>query len=214
MSYEVNQRLVRGLDYYSDTIFEIIDQSSEEDKPLTLLAGGRYDGLATIMGSKNPIPAIGWAAGVERLVLSLNSTSRRHEEGALPAVYLVPIVDACEDAAAIHQHISQISAQIRGLGYTAIVGHDFCTPGIKSVVSKGIKAAQGHECVLLGIVGSAEVAQGPGVCVLKNLDTRQQTAVTPGTLKTTIENTYSATRQLDCAFADKRHGRPSSDIDL
>lgn len=97
----VDDSLVRGLDYYSHTVFEIIVSNSpstpesqppapagtnanahahahakadanagnpsDSELPLTILAGGRYDGLATLMGASQPVPAFGWAAGIERL---------------------------------------------------------------------------------------------------------------------------------------------------
>lgn len=66
INYEVNQRLVRGLDYYSSTVFEFV--TDHEGAQNTVLAGGRYDNLVEKMGGKN-MPAIGFAAGVERLML-------------------------------------------------------------------------------------------------------------------------------------------------
>ncbi len=66
--YNLNPRLVRGLDYYTRTVFEIYPQSKEGDGAnRTLIAGGRYDGLVKLFGGENT-PATGWAAGVERLV--------------------------------------------------------------------------------------------------------------------------------------------------
>jgi histidyl-tRNA synthetase len=65
---KVNSRLVRGLDYYSHTVFEI--QSDDLGAQATVCAGGRYDGLVTELGG--PLtPAIGWAMGLERLVILL-----------------------------------------------------------------------------------------------------------------------------------------------
>ncbi len=60
--------LVRGLDYYTGTVFEFISSNGDLGAQNTVLAGGRYDGLAEQMGG-NPTPAIGFAAGVERLLL-------------------------------------------------------------------------------------------------------------------------------------------------
>ncbi len=66
VKYRVNQRLVRGLDYYTSTVFEFI--TSHEGAQNTALAGGRYDGLVEKMSGKH-VPAIGFAAGLERLML-------------------------------------------------------------------------------------------------------------------------------------------------
>ena len=75
VSYEVNPRLVRGLDYYSKTVFEWVTTNLGAQG--TVCAGGRYDGLVEQLGGK-PCPGVGFAMGVERLVLLLD------ELGAVP----------------------------------------------------------------------------------------------------------------------------------
>ena len=81
IKYQVNSRLVRGLDYYTSTIFEFVTRPIDSDnkgKSLgaqnTVLAGGRYDKLIAKMGG-NDIPAIGFAAGIERLMLLIDKKS-------------------------------------------------------------------------------------------------------------------------------------------
>jgi histidyl-tRNA synthetase len=71
-SVEVTPSLVRGLDYYTDTVFEFVSDSNEMGAQNTVLAGGRYDGLIETMGGK-PTPAIGFAAGIERLILLMQA---------------------------------------------------------------------------------------------------------------------------------------------
>lgn len=69
LTYRINKNLVRGLDYYSHTVFEIIDQTEgSEIQGLTLVGGGRYDGLARMIGSKKDIPAVGAGFGVDRIL--------------------------------------------------------------------------------------------------------------------------------------------------
>lgn len=69
--YNINKNLVRGLSYYTRTVFEIIEQKGSEDgSPLTLAGGGRYDYLARQIGSKKDIPAVGMSIGVDRIVAS------------------------------------------------------------------------------------------------------------------------------------------------
>ena len=68
--FKVNHRLVRGLDYYTRTVFEI--QPEVRQRPSTIGGGGRYDGLIEELGGK-PTPAIGFAAGMERIVLNLKN---------------------------------------------------------------------------------------------------------------------------------------------
>lgn len=69
--YRINKNLVRGFDYYTHTVFEIIEQSEDpETNGLALGGGGRYDGLAKMLGSKKDIPAVGMGIGVDRVIES------------------------------------------------------------------------------------------------------------------------------------------------
>ncbi len=83
--YELNPRLVRGLDYYSKTVFEwVTDQLGAQG---TICAGGRYDGLVEYLGGR-PVPAVGFAVGLERL-LGLLAAGGVELPGNVPHVYLV-----------------------------------------------------------------------------------------------------------------------------
>lgn len=85
IEYQVNQRLVRGLDYYNKTVFEWITESLGSQG--TVCGGGRYDGLVEQLGGK-PAPAVGFAMGLERLVLMLE-TLELNEVRKSVDVYLV-----------------------------------------------------------------------------------------------------------------------------
>ncbi|MBD1573613.1 histidine--tRNA ligase [Vibrio sp. S17_S38] len=85
IQYQVNQRLVRGLDYYNKTVFEWITESLGAQG--TVCAGGRYDGLVEQLGGK-PSPAVGFAMGLERLVLMME-TLELNEVRKPVDVYLV-----------------------------------------------------------------------------------------------------------------------------
>jgi len=89
--FQINPRLVRGLDYYTHCVFEFRTQSLGAQD--ALLAGGRYDGLIQSMGGPD-IPGIGWAAGIERLAL----LTKEFPLGARP-VALIPLGDAGESLA-------------------------------------------------------------------------------------------------------------------
>ena len=71
--YSCDSRLVRGLDYYNGFVFEFVEKDARRAQS-TVLAGGRYDGLCVELGGKNSVNAIGWAAGLERLI-ELQETS-------------------------------------------------------------------------------------------------------------------------------------------
>jgi histidyl-tRNA synthetase len=90
--YKVNPRLVRGLDYYSHTVFEWITR--EERAQNAVCSGGRYDGLVTQLGGK-PTPAIGWALGQERIVRLMREQGAVSDVSRLD-VYLVAVGVAAE----------------------------------------------------------------------------------------------------------------------
>ena len=71
ISYNINKNLVRGLSYYTRTVFEILEQGGGEDgSPMALAGGGRYDYLARQIGNKRDVPAVGISVGVDRIVAS------------------------------------------------------------------------------------------------------------------------------------------------
>ncbi len=91
ISYVLDDKLVRGLDYYSDTVFEWITDSLGAQG--TVCAGGRYDGLVSQLGGES-VPAVGFALGIERLAEMLpNIQAERH-----PHVYFVGVGDAVQVA--------------------------------------------------------------------------------------------------------------------
>ena len=71
IQYNLNKNLVRGLSYYTRTVFEIIENGiSEDGSPLTIASGGRYDYLARQIGGKKDVPSVGFSVGVDRIVAS------------------------------------------------------------------------------------------------------------------------------------------------
>ncbi|GIR29802.1 MAG: histidine--tRNA ligase [Candidatus Neomarinimicrobiota bacterium] len=83
--FTINSGLVRGLDYYTKTVFEII--SNELGSQDALLGGGRYDSLVETLGGK-PTPGIGFAAGIERILLLINEENFK-EHKPVPDIYLI-----------------------------------------------------------------------------------------------------------------------------
>ncbi|PCJ46316.1 MAG: histidine--tRNA ligase [Moraxellaceae bacterium] len=86
VTYEINPRLVRGLDYYGKTVFEWVTTSLGSQG--TVCAGGRYDGLVEQLGGK-ATPAVGFAMGVERLVLLLETAGLTEQINSKPDFYVV-----------------------------------------------------------------------------------------------------------------------------
>jgi len=95
IAYTIDPRLVRGLDYYTRTVFEwVTDRLGAQD---AVCSGGRYDGLVGQLGGR-PTPAIGWALGLERLVALLSDTGNM-PPGPRPHAYLVAAGDSAPRAA-------------------------------------------------------------------------------------------------------------------
>ena len=146
-----NARLVRGLDYYRHTAFEFVtDRLGAQG---TVLAGGRYDGLIESLGGPHT-PAVGWAAGIERLAMLLDAPAPPQVEAAL-----VPMGEAAEAAA------QRILAELRRAG----IATDMLFKGnMKKRMAKA--AATGARFAV--IIGDDELARGQAG--LKDLGSGEQ----------------------------------------
>ncbi len=155
VQWRINPRLVRGLDYYSHTVFEFV--TDELGAQGTLCGGGRYDGLFEILGGK-PTPAVGWGMGIERVLELLKV------QGQVPAV-------AVPDAYAILPHADALAVAmpciqaLRARG-VAVQMHAAATAEIGSFKSQFKRAdASGARFAL--IFGEDEIAQG--MVIVKSL---------------------------------------------
>ncbi|WP_115009600.1 histidine--tRNA ligase [Synechococcus sp. N5] len=129
--FQVNTRLVRGLDYYGHTAFEIT--SDQLGAQATVCGGGRYDGLVEQLGG-SPTPAIGWALGMERLLLVLEAAAKADPDGVAarltaqlpPTVYLVNRGEAAEAAAlGLARSLRQAGVAVELDGSGAAFGKQF-----------------------------------------------------------------------------------------
>jgi histidyl-tRNA synthetase len=114
IQFEIKPRLVRGLDYYTRTTFEITHGSLGAQN--SILGGGRYDGLAESLGSKTPAPGIGFSIGEDRLVMTVEE-KQSVEESTLD-LYIAPMGDAAL------RHCGALAGEIRRLGVSVEVGVD------------------------------------------------------------------------------------------
>lgn len=111
ISYQINPRLVRGLDYYSKTVFEWVTSSLGAQG--TVCAGGRYDGLVEQLGGK-PCPGVGFAMGAERLVLLLDELDVVPDSvGQTVDVYLVAVGDVDNQALVLGEALRSDCPTIR-----------------------------------------------------------------------------------------------------
>lgn len=96
LSYEIDHRLVRGLDYYTRTVFEFVPPT--EGQQSVVGGGGRYDALSEAIGGP-PIPGIGFGTGIERLVLNIQDRGIPVPPAPAPAVYVAHVGPEAEDEA-------------------------------------------------------------------------------------------------------------------
>ena len=160
--FTVNPRLVRGLDYYTRTVFEWV--SRDLGAQGTVCAGGRYDGLVAQLGG-SPAPAIGFALGMERLIDLVGPQCLRDLSG-FPHVYVLAI-DTAEDAAGAQQAL-RIGEQLRDAGLRV---HLHCGGG---TLKNQMKKADRSGARFAVILGAGELA--PGQAGVKDLraDSPQQ----------------------------------------
>ena len=95
IQFVCDPHIVRGLDYYTKTVFEFLDP----DTGLALLAGGRYDLLVKEIDGKNDVPGLGFASGIERLVSVMENAGHSFGKERTPDIYLANIGDEALDAA-------------------------------------------------------------------------------------------------------------------
>ena len=94
VEYVEDPHLVRGLDYYTETTFEL--ESPALGAQSALAGGGRYDRLAEVLGSDDPVPAIGFAAGMERLFLALDAADADRPGAPAPDVFIAALGEEAE----------------------------------------------------------------------------------------------------------------------
>lgn len=147
INYEVDADMVRGLDYYNHTIFEIMsDSDAFGGKWTTILAGGRYNGLVQELGGPE-VPGVGFGMGVERLLLVMNA------EGVMPtnttplAAYVVGIGDQAREA------VLPLVQAIRKQGFAADC--DFMNRKPKAQ----FKTANREHALLVITIGDDELAR-------------------------------------------------------
>ncbi len=154
VSYRINPRLVRGLDYYCHTAFEFTTDALGAQG--TVLAGGRYDGLVKQMGGP-ATPGIGWAAGVERLSMLVDGVA----EAARP-IAVIPIGAEAADPAL------EIAQQLRRAGFTVDLGYS-------GNIGKRMKRANALKARAAILLGEDEIARR--AATVRDMDSGEQAEV-------------------------------------
>lgn len=143
--YAVNPKIVRGLDYYTRTVFEFV--SEEIGAQGTVLGGGRYDGLIEEIGG-SPTPAVGFAAGLERLLMLMEKTGQAFPEEPAPTVYLAGMDGASREKA------FEIAVALRKSGVPCEV--DLMGRSVKAQ----FKYADKLHAKYVAVIGGNELAEG------------------------------------------------------
>lgn len=165
ISYVINHRLVRGLDYYTRTTFEIVSDAIGAQG--TVAGGGRYDGLVSQLGGPD-IPGLGFACGMERLALLLPS-----RESARPDFAVVVLTEAARETA------FALTQTLRDAGFRGEMG--FSVRSVKSAMRQAGKSRTRY-CLL---IGEDELAGGS--VMVKDMDSGEQHSLSLAEVATRLE---------------------------
>lgn len=161
--YEINPFLVRGLDYYNDTVFEIYCEQEDVQNPLSLGGGGRYDSLVEKLGNGEIVPAIGFGLGLDRVVLEMQKQGTKIYHEPKPRVFLAQLGEmAKKKSLRIFEYLEK-----NGI----LLGESFGKGGLKAQLRQASKI--GAEITL--ILGQKEVLDQ--TLIVKDMRTGSQETV-------------------------------------
>ena len=177
--YTINPHIVRGLDYYTKTVFEFVSNSIGAQG--TVCGGGRYDGLIKELGG-NPLPACGFGMGIERLTMLLEAQKKSLPAEQRIQLYVAP---ASEEQA---YTAMKIVNDLRYEGVSAIT--DLCSRSLKAQM----KYAKKNNVQYTTVLGEDEITKG--VAIVKNMDNGTQTEIAlddfaDSFLRLTMNDTFS-----------------------
>ena len=160
--YTITPRLVRGLDYYTRTVFEV--HPAVEGSQTALGAGGRYDGLIEQLGG-SPTPGVGFGSGIERIIMNLREAGLAPPDGlsARTDLYIVYLGETA------HGHALRLAAELRQSGVSVSL-----PTGSRSLRAQ-LRSASAANARYALIIGDDEVAKG--AAALRDLDTSEQNDV-------------------------------------
>lgn len=152
VDFSVNPRIVRGLDYYTQTVFEFISENIGAQG--TVCGGGRYNHLVEEVGGKE-CPAVGFGMGIERLLLTLENLGLSTGKENVPDLYIAPICDVARDK------VLPLAMELRQAGYS--VEYDLIGRSLKAQM----KYAGKIKAKFVAVIGEDEIAKS--VCSLKRM---------------------------------------------
>ncbi len=177
-SYRLDKRLVRGLDYYTKTAYEIL--SGELGSQNAVCGGGRYDNLAEAIGGPH-VPGVGFAAGVDRIVMVMEQQACSF--GSVPSVEVFAV--ALDDLS--RRNVLQLVDMLRRNGIVAEM--DLAGKSMKAQM----KAASSRGARFACILGESERASG--TVMVKDLATAEQQEISLSLLVAELKNKLTSTRE-------------------
>lgn len=151
IKYKVNKSIVRGLDYYTKTVFEFVSENVGTQG--TICGGGRYDGLVEQLGGRD-VPGIGFSMGTERLLMEMDSRGIAFEEKKRPEIYFVTIGENA------YAYARNISCALRRAGiYTEM---DLLGRSVKAQM----KDANRKNTIYTVVIGDDEISQNKAVITI------------------------------------------------
>lgn len=180
IEFEINPKIVRGLDYYTKTVFEFV--TTDIGAQGTVCGGGRYDGLIETLSGK-PCPALGFGMGLERLILTMESQGLDFAQESTCDIYIASMGDAAAVKA------MQICRELRANGVFAEC----------DVVGRGLKPQMKYadkiDAKFVAVLGDSELESG--TANLKNMKTGEQTPIPLDDRFTQVFNAMLIATMLD-----------------
>ena len=179
IAFKVNPRIVRGLDYYTKTVFEFISESIGAQG--TVCGGGRYDGLIEELGGQKT-PSLGFGLGIERLMLLMVAQGCEFPKESMPDLFIAALGEKAQLKAV------EIANDMREEGFTCL--YDVNGRGLRAQMKYANKLGAKYTIVL----GDDEVESG--IAKLKNMESGEETEIA---LQTFVSGFYSISleKELD-----------------
>jgi len=161
--YILNPHLVRGLDYYTRTVFEFMPEDTTTGPQLAIISGGRYDRLIDLLGGPKT-PAAGWAMGIERVIIALKEQNVSVPEiGLKPKVFLIQLGDAAKrKSLSLFENLRKSGIEVK-----SSLGRDSIKSQLRIAHRLGVKYAL--------IFGQKEALEG--TIIIREMDTGIQETV-------------------------------------
>ncbi len=181
--YEIDDTLVRGLDYYTHTVFEVVSENKEMGAQSTVFAGGRYDGLVEYFEGPQ-MSGIGWAMGIERLIIACEAEGITLGEKAELDAYVLTL------SADVGLYALSAATMLRANGYRCEC--DYQNRSLKAQY----RTVDRKKAKVVVIIGEDEAAQGS--VTIKRISDKQQKTVALDDMITEIDRMFEDEEAHEC----------------